>query len=49
MRAAEQEQVGYGGVAADARELFAARWAGLGLVGRWAKLALTEAEALRIG
>jgi hypothetical protein len=39
---------GYGGVAVDPAEMLTARWAGLALVGRWAREALSEADRLRL-
>lgn len=39
---------GYGGVTVNAAELLAARWTGLALIGRWARLALSDADRLRL-
>lgn len=41
------EQRGYGGAVVDIMELSAARWEGLAMLGRWARQAIAEAEALR--
>jgi hypothetical protein len=39
---------GYGGETVDAAAMQAAKWAGLALVGRWARIALDESAALRL-
>ena len=39
---------GYGGEIVDPTEMLAARWAGLALIGRWARDALNEADRLRL-
>ena len=46
--AGDTEHSQYGGAPTDATELFAARWSGLALMGRWAREALASAERLRI-
>ena len=42
------EQRGYGGAVVDIMELSAARWRGLAMLGRWAREAMTVAEALGV-
>jgi hypothetical protein len=42
----DDAQVNYGGVAADVMTLNAARWQGMAMLGRWAREALVEADAL---
>jgi hypothetical protein len=46
--AGDAEHAQYGGAPTNATELFAARWTGLALMGRWARLAIAEAGRLRV-
>jgi hypothetical protein len=46
---ADNVNEGYGGQIVDAADILAARWAGLGLVGRWARTAVADAERLGLG